>query len=363
MARVGLVGANAQSGSWGARTHVPAVKALPDYELKAIGTAHKETAEAAAKAFGAEMGFHDLDAMFGRPDIDLVTVAVRVPYHHEITMKALSAGKHVFCEWPLGADTREAEEMTEGAHKAGVHTMVGLQGRGDPALNHVRNLINGGYVGDVLAANLTVMHGGILARPFDRTWQGDPAKGGNTLTIAFGHAIDAFCYCLGDFAEVSARLSTQVKQWRATDTGAMVDVTSPDNVLVSGELKSGAVASVHVGALPYNGSGCKIEIYGSEGTMVITADVNTNLGLSSVRGAKKDEKLAELPVPSELTIVPEGTPKGTPFNMAQMYTRFADAYHDDRDVTEANFDHALRLHRLLDSIRQASSEGRAVKVG
>src|SRR5438876_6577243 len=103
--RVGIVGATLTTGGsgWGAHAHVPALHALPDYELRAVCTAHDDTAKASAAAFGAPLAYHDIDAMVADPDIDLVVVSVRVPGHHDLVMKALHAGKAAFCEWPLGA--------------------------------------------------------------------------------------------------------------------------------------------------------------------------------------------------------------------------------------------------------------------
>ena len=94
----------------------------------------------------------------------------------------------------------------------------------------------------------------------------DASLGANTLTIANGHAIDALRFVLGDFSRVACMVSTQAPQWYETDTKRMVEVTSPDNVLVSGKLVRGAVASVHVAAAPWGGSGFRMEVYGREGT-------------------------------------------------------------------------------------------------
>src|SRR5437667_521297 len=95
--RVGIVGATVTPGGsgWGANAHVPALKALPQYDLKAVCTAHEETARASAEAFGAELAFHDFDAMVASPEIDLVSVVVRVPGHKALVDKALKAGKAV----------------------------------------------------------------------------------------------------------------------------------------------------------------------------------------------------------------------------------------------------------------------------
>src|ERR687886_1352700 len=134
--RVGLVGATVTVGGsgWGANAHVPALRALPAYELKAVCTAHEETAQASAAAFGAPLAFHDFDALVAHPEIDLVTVVVRVPGHYPLVVKALEAGKAVFCEWPLGRTLDEAQSMTQLASTRSLRTAVGLQGRSDATL-------------------------------------------------------------------------------------------------------------------------------------------------------------------------------------------------------------------------------------
>src|ERR687897_3886461 len=126
--RVGIVGATVTQGGsgWGANSHVPALRALPDFELKAVCTAHEDTAKASAAAFGAELAFHDIEQMVAHPEIDLVVVSVKVPIHYELVMAALRAGKDVFCEWPLGANLAEAEEMAGLARERSLRTMVGL---------------------------------------------------------------------------------------------------------------------------------------------------------------------------------------------------------------------------------------------
>src|SRR3954467_13880416 len=88
--RIGIVGASVSPlGSlWGARAHIPALKALPDYEVKAVCTAHEDTAKASAEAFGAEFAYHDINDMVKNPDIDLIVVVVRVPSHYAVVMPA-----------------------------------------------------------------------------------------------------------------------------------------------------------------------------------------------------------------------------------------------------------------------------------
>ena len=92
--------------------------------------------------------------MLEKADLDVVAVVVRVPIHHQLAMDVLRAGKHVYTEWPLGANLQEAQEMADLARENGVLSMVGLQSRVAPVFLTLRDLIADGYVGDVLSVNL-----------------------------------------------------------------------------------------------------------------------------------------------------------------------------------------------------------------
>jgi len=105
---------------------------------------------------------------------------------------------------------------------------------------------------------------------------------------------------LSDLSRLSAVVATQAKQWLDTGTGKWVDVTSPDNVLLSGWLANGAVASVHIGAIPFAGSGYRMEIYGREGTLVATGEDSPQLSEVFPHGAKGGNALAPSPLTRRL---------------------------------------------------------------
>jgi predicted dehydrogenase len=359
--RVGLIGAN---GRWGPRAHVPALKQLSQVELHAVCTAHADTAQAAAEKLGVKRAFGDDKAMAADSQVEAALVAVRVPVHYTLSKNALEGGKHVYCEWPLGKDTKEAEELAALARKMKVRTMVGLQRRASPAYLYMRELIQGGYVGRVLSVNMSQMGKGVLTRTADRTWQRDVSLGANTLTITFGHAIDAVCMVVGELADVSAIVSTQVPQWYETDTKQYVDVTSPDNIMIQGHLESGAILNAYVGVHPYHGSTYRFEVYGTEGTLAMLGggEAGQETKRKLMGGHKEDKTLQELTVPERLKWVPEAV-RGTDssYDVGQMWVRFADAIRNGGDI-EPDFDHAVRRHRMLDAIRRASETGQRQKV-
>jgi predicted dehydrogenase len=360
--RVGIVGATVTTGGsgWGANAHMPALSVLPEYELKAVCTAHEDTAKASAAKFGAELAFHDIDAMASHPEVDLVAVSVRVPLHRDLVMAGLRAGKQVFCEWPLGANLAEAQEMAGYANSRSLRTFVGLQARSDPTLTYARDLIAQGYVGEVLAANLSVMTQAVIERGPGRIWQGVRSNGANTMTIAGGHAIDALCFILGEFAEVQARVTTRIKNWRHEDTGADFPVDAPDTVTVAGVLQSGAEVAVQVASVPHSPSGTRLEIYGREGTLIVSSG-SPNIGPNRLLHAKGREAPTEMTPPDKYVLTPEGTPPGPPRNVAGAYVRFADAMQSGEKF-DPDFDLAVQRHRLIDAFERSSDQGKSISL-
>ena len=361
--RLGFIGANVKS-TWASQSHFPALLASPDVELTAVCTRSPESAEAARVAFGAKLAFTDYRTMLASKEIDAVAVVVRVPSHYEPTKAAIEAGKHVYTEWPLGRTTAEAEELTALARAKGVQTACGLQSRVSPALLYMKELIEGGYLGEVLACHVTCMRDGTLEKPSSRTWQRDASLGANTLTIANGHVIDALRFVAGNFSRVACMVTTQCKQWYETDTKQFVDVTSPDNVLVSGQLARGAVASVHVGAVPWAGGGFRMEIFGREGMLIATGKVSSQRGeMLRVQGAQRSQTLSDLAIPERFAQVPPEFPRGDPYNVGQMYALFAEAIRTGKSPSRLpTFDTAVGLHHFIDTIQQASDTGRTLPV-
>ncbi len=358
--RVGLIGAG---GRWGPRAHVPALKGLAETELYAVCTAHTETAQAAANKFGVECAYGSDQAMNANPQVEAVAVAVRVPAHYALCKNAIEAGKHVFCEWPLGANTKEAEELAALARKKNVRTMVGLQRRASPAYLYLRELVQQGYVGQVLSVNMTLMNSGVLTRTSDRTWQRDASLGANPLTITFAHVFDAMCMVVGEPAALSAIVSTQVPQWFESDTKKYVDVTSPDNILAQGRLENGAVVNAYCGVHPYHGSGHRLEIYGREGTLMMIGggEGGQELRRKILGGHKDDKSLQELEVPERFKRVPPSLRTGPEYDVGQMWLEFAEAIRTGGKV-DPDFDHAVRRHRTLDAIVRASATGQRQQV-
>ena len=323
-------------------------------------TTRADSAEAARQAWGARLAFDDWRRMVASPEIDAVAVVVRVPSHYAPAKAALEAGKHVYCEWPLGRTTAEAVELAALAKANGLVTAVGLQARVNPAVMHMKELVEAGFVGEIMAVHVSLMREGVLTRPSHRTWQRDA----DTRRQHLDHRQRPHgrCDALRRPAisrRLSAVVATQAKQWLDTGTNTWLDVTSPDNVLISGRLANGAVASVHIGAIPYAGSGYRMEIYGRDGTLVAAGEDSPQLSEVSLHGAQRGNTLAPIPVPERLTLAAPARRRAKP----SMSAKCIRCSPGDRIRGEASrppdFETAVELHRLVDAdqtgIRRFSS--------
>ena len=359
--RVGIIGANMRYG-WGRDAHIPALRALPEFEITAVCTSRQETADETAKHFGIPHAFADPLKMVQHPAVDLVSICVRVPFHLQLGMAALNAGKHLYCEWPLAAVTEQAQEMRDSAVRKGVRHVVGLQARGARAFNLVRDLVADGYVGKVLSCTMIVSTP-TWGAEFVRDWayMADRSSGNTLLTSVGGHSIDALCFCLGEFKELSSVVATQRERVKIVETGETIQMTSPDQVLLSGVLQSGAVASVHLRGGIANGTGFLFEIHGTEGDLaIVPANPRQapyiQVSEFTVRGAQSGKPLADLSIPECYRWVPPAVPAGLPFNIAPLYMPMAEGIRGGKSVSPG-FDVAFKRHQLLDVIQKASDTG------
>ncbi|MFY9328970.1 MAG: Gfo/Idh/MocA family oxidoreductase [Georgfuchsia sp.] len=361
---VGIIGANPDRG-WAVTAHIPALKSLPDFEITALSTSRRESAEAAGKLFGVPLTFDNYHDLVTNPAVDVVAVTVKVPYHFELVTATLNAGKAVYCEWPLGNGLQEAEQLAALARQKSVLAVVGLQARAAPAINYVRDLIRQGYVGEVLSTTLvgSGMNWGPVIQEAN-AYTGDIRNGATLLTIPFGHTVDALCYCLGEVREVSATLTNRRKTFTVAETGEVKPMTAHDQICVSGLLENGAALSLHYRGGVSRGTNLLWEINGSEGDLQLTAvSGHGQMAEMTVHGGRgADKRLQVLPVPDQYRWAPPQTAPGVAFNVAQAYARFAKDFREGTRLCPT-FDDAVTRHRLLHAIETAAAGGQCQSPG
>src|SRR5712672_3015238 len=361
---VGIVGVSPVRG-WAATAHIPALRALPNYEIRALSAHSAESARAAGEVFGVDAVFSDHEQLVTRPDIDVVAITVKVPRHRQLVCAALAAGKAIYCEWPLGRDLDDARAMAALAAGQGVRTAVGLQARQAPAIEFARQLLSDGYVGEVLSTTMVGLSvpGGVVVQP--NAYMLDKANGANLLTIAAGHSLDILNHVLGEFADLSAVSDLRRPLITIEETGEQITKTAADQIAVIGTLTSGATASIHVREAVAGGTGFLWEINGTDGTLRIIADAAfPEIYPLTVAGAHGRNEPTELAVPAALAQKwPElsGLQGAPAFNVGRVYAGFA-ADIDSGGHTVPDFADAVRRHEVIAAIERSAASGERVKM-
>ena len=350
--KLAIAGANAERG-WARDTHIPALKFIPGIELCAVSARNQQIADVAARTFGASKAYGETLEMLRDPDVDIVAVLVKVPEHRAIVLAALDAGKHVYCEWPLGRDLDEALELAEAAKRSGVHVTIGLQGANAVAVRHAANLVREGAIGQPLTLRVvsSTAGWGAIAPPHYAYLQ-DRRNGATLATIAGGHTLAALETVVGEFTSVSARNSILLDSVAIVGTDEVVQRTCADHMLITGKHASGCVSSVEIlggASIPL-----RFELRGSKGTLEITGDHPGGYQCAGLTVRCAPEAEAQ-PLPSVPGL------EDAPINVAQLWSQFeSDIRNGTRTVPD--FDRAVRLTRLLDAIETASDDGRTVEL-
>src|SRR5258707_1083298 len=360
---VGIVGVSPLRG-WAATAHIPALRALPNYEVRALSARSAESARAAGEVFGVSAVFSDHEQLVTQPGIDVVAVTVRVPHHRQLVSAALAAGKAVYCEWPLGRDLDDARAMAALAAGQGARTAVGLQARQAPAIDFARELLSDGYVGEVLSTTMVGLSvpGGVVGQP--NAYMLDKANGANLLTIAVGHSVDTLNHVLGEFADLSAVSDLRRPLISIEETGEQIAKTAADQIAVIGTLTSGATASIHVREAVAGGTGFLWEINGTGGTLRITADAAyPEIYPLTVAGAHGQDEPAELAVRAALTqqwFPLTRLAREPAHNVGRAYAAFA-ADIDNGTHSVPDFADAAGRHEVIAAIERSAASGERVK--
>ena len=348
--QVGVIGASAERG-WARISHVPAIQELSGVHLAAVVSGSQASADAAAKAFGARAAYDNATNLFQDPDIDLVAIAVRVPDHRDLVLKALEAGKHVYCEWPLGRNYEEAKELSQAAKSAGVHCAIGLQTRLNPALLRAKSLVKSGAIGRVLTARIlstTMAFGPSVEKAME--FAEDLANGATLITIQAAHSIDCAIAILGSLKDLSALTTIQFPEVRIGDATSAKRRSAPDHVFLHSQLESGVTLGMEVaGGRPEHSTPFSFDIIGDKGELIIDG--------GAARGFQSG-KLRVL-VNGEVQDVNEGELAGIPenaFNVAGVYAALRDDIRSGSH-TVPDFEHAVQLTHLVEDILLSSQQG------
>lgn len=192
-------------------SNVSRVFSLPvQPELAILADIDADRAARAAGALGFARSTGDWSELVAHEAVDIVDITTPNVLHKEMTLAALAAGKHVYCEKPLAPTVDEALEMTLAAERAGVVTAVGFNYLKNPLFKLAREIINGGEIGEARSFN------GIHAEDYMSdaespwSWRLDPTGGGGALADLGSHIIATARYLIGPIDRVLGDVVTVV---------------------------------------------------------------------------------------------------------------------------------------------------------
>lgn len=353
---VGIIGASADRG-WARISHVPAVQQLAGLDLTAVVSGSQSKSEAAAKAFGAKSAYGDAKDLFRDPNVDIVSIAVKVPDHRELVLGALAAGKHIYCEWPLGRDLAESEELAAAAQAAGVHAAIGLQTRMNPAAQRARDLIASGQIGRPLSARILSTTAAFGPKVEPALAFAEKAENGVTLiTIQGAQTLDFAIAVLGRFDDVSALTTIQYPEVEVGDDAARQPRSTPDHLLTQSRIANGSALCVEVaGGWPLETATFRLEVTGEQGEIALEG--------GAARGFQSGR--LHLSLQGEPQHVGEGEIASMPdtaANVAGMYAALRDDILSGSSIAP-DFQHAVRLARLIGDVISSAQTGTRKSAG
>ncbi|MGZ4113392.1 MAG: Gfo/Idh/MocA family protein [Tumebacillaceae bacterium] len=352
--RVGIIGTG-----FGAKVHVPMFNSHMGFEVVAVAsvTARKNTEDIQA-ATGVEKVYTDWRAMIEAERLDVVSIVSAPPHHHEMAVFALEHGVHVLCEKPMAMDQGQSQEMLEARDKSGRLGFLNFEWRFLPARMKVKEVIAGGQLGRIMHVRYQgfrpTLKGLTTAK---QGWLSQKAAGGGMLGAIGSHMFDSLLWWMGqEVASLQGQLSTYHPE--VTDNEGNVEVRTSDQAFRSiGTLAGGTTFTVeYVAGLRNRKEDWKLEVYGTEGTLIMTDDQTVEVALGD-EPFQKLELVAEKVAPAEM-----------PSEVQRFYTPFISLVERMYDALAGKeiaddlplFENGHHVQKIIDAIHESSESGHAI---
>jgi predicted dehydrogenase len=269
--KVGIIG----FGFMG-KTHTYGYKTIPLYysnlpfkiKLAGVCDAVPEVAQQAKESLDFEFATSNPDDIFSAKDIDIVNVCTPNIYHKELVLKALEAGKNVYCDKPLAVSYDETKEITGVLEKYNTVTQMALQYRFFPATIRARELIEEGRIGNIMSFRACYLHSGSVERNKPIGWKQDKKYGGGGVLFDLGsHVLDIIYYLLGEYSSVFAETRIIYPE-RPDKDGNMVKIEADDVALMLVKMKNGGIGIIEASKIATGTNDeLRFEIHGDKGAI------------------------------------------------------------------------------------------------
>jgi len=335
--RIGIIGA----GGIVRQRHYPGLKNIPGVELVVVCNRSRESSERAAAEFGIPAIRTDWREVVAMPELDAILIGTHPHLHAEATIAALDAGKHVFCQARMARDYAEAKAMYAKSREGNRVTMLCPPPTAMKGDRVMREMIGEGYLGELRDVHVTGLAATYADAGAPLHWRQDFALSGyNVLTL--GLWIEVLHRWIGYHRRVVSVTRVHTAERRRPDTDERVPVRIPDSVGIVAETESGAVAVYHFSGVARCAPNNRIELYGTEGTLIY--DLQTD-EISGARAGESERR----PIP----IAPERARAWT------VEEDFIAAIREGQPV-EPSFWDGLKYMEFTEAVARAAESGQAI---
>jgi predicted dehydrogenase len=257
------------------QTHARAAAEIADAKIVAFCGQNGEKVRRLAETFGGR-GYEDLEAFFDHRPMDVVLIGSPSGLHAEQVIAAARHGLHVLVEKPIAVTTEQTDAVIEACEKAGVKLGVFFQDRVAPDIVKLKALVDAGGLGKPFLSSARVKWYRPPEYYGDSHWRGVWAlDGGGALMNQGIHTVDLLLWLMGDVTSVWAKAITAVH-----------DIEVEDTVVAAMEFANGALGTLEATTSVYPGFPRRLEISGSEGTIILE---NDRIISTKLRAAEAEE--------------------------------------------------------------------------
>jgi predicted dehydrogenase len=341
--------------------------------LVAICGRNEEATREAAKRYGYEKYYTDWRQMIDDPDVQVFDNGGPNDAHAEPTIAAAQAGKHVFCEKPLGRTAEEAKSMLDAVNKAGVKHMVAFNYRFVPAIVQAKLLIDSGALGRIFHYRAVYLQEWIIDPNFPKIWRLDKnVAGSGALGDLGAHIIDLARFLVGEPKQVMGMTKTFVTERPLPDNPNQKGKVDVDDAFVSLlEFENGALGTVEAtrfaqGRRNFN----SFEINSENGTIQFNLERLSELNVYWAHEEPKETRgfhnviIGEGYHPYMSNWWPSGHLVGWEHTFVHEFDHFFGAIVGRNEVTPmgADFEDGYRNAVICDAIVESASSKRAVDI-
>jgi predicted dehydrogenase len=234
-----------------------------------VAASRPETAERGRKLVGADHAVTDYRWITENPDVDIVHICTPNHLHKDALLSAMRHNKHIYCDKPLVADMAEADLVRAALGNYRGTAQMTFQSRFFPAVMRAKQLLDEGFVGEVLQFRCGLLHGGSADPRAPMKWKLSAAAGGGVIADLASHALDLVYHLVGEYSSILAATKIAYPQRPAADDPSkMVPVDTEDCVAMLARMQCGALGYIEGTKLATGAEDeLRVEIHGSKGAL------------------------------------------------------------------------------------------------